>query len=277
MNQPNITNNYQNNNINNINNNNNNNNDTLNSLVEHIYNYPSNTNLPSPQHIKEGTDLGKLHPNCSDKATSPDHTLYCDSQDLQANAGSRNHHIDNMHHRQQEVITNNDNNIYSSRDSTSHATHNDNSIHTHPIINLYTQSVSFNNFTDNSAVNNYPDNCINEQPSITITPHASDPVSPASKVTTCAGNNHNHRQDDSNCPFMHLRDNNINNNNSNNNNNNNNTDTPNLICEHIHPNINQYTQSIRFNNVIDNIYDTIINTTKPNRETLARIIMIRGN
>jgi hypothetical protein len=52
---------------------------------------------------------------------------------------------------------------------------------------------------------------------------------------------------------MHLRDNN-------NINNDNTTDTPNSLYEHIHPKINQYTQSIRFNNDKDNIYDNIIKT-----------------
>jgi hypothetical protein len=34
-----------------------------------------------------------------------------------------------------------------------------------------------------STVNNYPDNCINEQSSITIIPHSSDPVSLASNAS----------------------------------------------------------------------------------------------
>ena len=47
-------------------NNNNNNNDTPNSLDEHIYYAPSNTNLPSPQRINEGTDHSNLRSICSD-------------------------------------------------------------------------------------------------------------------------------------------------------------------------------------------------------------------
>ena len=45
--------------------------------------------------------------------------------------------------------------------------------------------------------------------------------------------------------------------NNNNINNNNTTDTPNSLYEHIHPNINQYTQSIDNNNIYDNIIKTI--------------------
>jgi hypothetical protein len=83
MNQQNIANNQ------NINNNTD---DTPTLLDEHIYNYPSNTNLPSPQHINESTDLSNLRPNCGDKATSPHHTLYYNKQDLQVNTGYRHNH-----------------------------------------------------------------------------------------------------------------------------------------------------------------------------------------
>ena len=60
---------------------------------------------------------------------------------------------------------------------------------------------------------------------------------------------------------MHLRDNN-------NINNNNTTDTPNLLYKRIHPNTNQYTQIIRFNNDKDNIYDNIIKTINTDMENI---------
>jgi hypothetical protein len=107
-----------------------------------------------------------------------------------------------------------------------------------------------------STADNYPHNCTNEQLSSTLIPQASVPVSPAPQVTTCTVNNLSHSQDDSNCPYMNLCDNNNNDYNINNNN----TDTLNSLYEHIQLNINQYTQHIRFNIVRENIHDNIIQT-----------------
>jgi hypothetical protein len=54
-----------------------------------------------------------------------------------------------------------------------------------------------------------------------------------------------------------------------NNNNNNNTDTSNSLYEHIHLNINQCTQPIRFNIVRDNIHDNIIQTMTTTRGNIS--------
>ena len=113
-----------------------------------------------------------------------------------------------------------------------------------------------------STADNYPHNCTNEQLSSTLIPQASDPVSLAPQVTTCTVNNLSHNQDDSNCPYMNLRDNNYNINN-------NNTDTSNSSYEHIHLNINQYTQPIQFYVVRDNIHDNIIQTMNTTSETIS--------
>ena len=50
-----------------------------------------------------------------------------------------------------------------------------NHIVTHPNINDISTTIS--------TVNNYPDNCINEQSSITVIPYSSDPVSLASNAS----------------------------------------------------------------------------------------------